>query len=83
MHKAISEENLHSPDCILCLCLDPPSKTKEKKKLMLQEYYSHAKTAPWSPLPGNTCKYYPKMKKKSFVFFAYSNNSIFNVRGVV
>lgn len=30
MHKVISEENQHSPGCILCLCLDPPSKTRKK-----------------------------------------------------
>lgn len=35
------------------------------------------------PSPREYMQILPKNEKKSFVFFAYSNNSIFNVRGVV
>lgn len=69
MHRVISEGNLHSPGCILCLCLGPLSGTRKKKKVNVVGMLLACKNCYVTPIPRKLMQILPKTEKKDLSFY--------------
>lgn len=67
MHRVISEGNLHSPGCTLCLCLGRLSKTRKKKSNAVGMLLP-CENCSVMPFPREGMRISPKTEKKALPF---------------